>query len=495
MYKVLIGLEMHCEISETNTKVFSSAANTFTDQPNTNIRPVDMAFPGTLPVINKEAVRKSLMASIILNCTQPEYVYFERKNYYYPDLPKGFQITQETKPAPIGIYGKLKFECNGEEKEIRINNLHLEEDAASSDHEGRSSKINYNRAGVPLLELVTEPDLRSADEAVAFLETMRSIYQYAGISEADSKKGQIRCDVNVSIMEADKDENDPNNWGTKVEIKNVNSFGGVRDAINYEIERQTELKEQGRYDEVQQETRRWDEDSMSTIRMRSKVDAIDYKYFVEPNIPKIKLSKDWVEQIRKEIPKLAHERKETYINEYGISDYDATILVKEKQTADFYEETISLGADPKIASNWITTNLLGSLNKLELTMDDIKLTPQSLAQIIKLVDTKEISSKQAKDVFQECLTSGKAPKEVVKEKGMTQMSDAGEITKIANEVLDENPEIVEKYKSGRTNVVDFLVGQIMKKTRGTANPTMARSTMLEEIEKRWNRWKQTNIEI
>ena len=483
-YKVLIGLEMHCEISETNTKVFSGAANTYTSHPNTNIRPVDMAFPGTLPVVNKEAVKKSLMASMILGCKQPEYIYFERKNYYYPDLPKGFQITQETKPAPIGIYGKLKFEVNGEEKEIRINNLHLEEDAASSDHYNRSSKINYNRAGVPLLELVTEPDLRSADEAVAFLETMRSIYQYAGISEADSKKGQIRCDVNVSIMDADKDETDMSNWGTKVEIKNVNSFGGVRDAINYEIERQTELKEAGRYDEVEQETRRWDEDSMSTIRMRSKVDAIDYKYFVEPNIPKIKLSKEWLEEIRKEIPALAGERKEKYINEYGISDYDATILVKEKNVADFYEDAIKEGADPKSASNWITTNLLGSLNKLGLTLDEITLTPAMLAELIKLVESKEISSKQAKEVFADALTSGKTPKEIVKEKGMTQMSDAGEITKIANEVLDENAELVEKYKEGRTNVVDFMVGQIMKKTRGTANPGMARSTILEEIEKR-----------
>lgn len=483
-YKALIGLEMHCEISETNTKVFSSAANNYSDQPNTSVRPVDMAFPGTLPVINKEAVKKSLMASMILNCKQPEYIYFERKNYYYPDLPKGFQLTQETKPAPVGIYGKLKFELDEEEKEVRVNNLHLEEDAASSDHEGRISKINYNRAGVPLLELVTEPDLRSADEAVAFLETMCQIYRYAGISEADTRKGQVRCDVNVSIMEADKDENDPNNWGTKVEIKNVNSLGGVRDAINYEIERQSELKEAGRYDEVEQETRRWDEDSMSTIRMRSKVDAIDYKYFVEPNIPKIKLSKEWLEEIRKEIPILAPERKQKYINEYGITNYDATIIVKDKKVADFYEETISLGADPKSASNWITTNLLGSLNKLELTIDDMTLTPQMLSDMIKMIENNEISSKQGKEVFASILTSGKTPQEVVKEKGMKQMSDASEIIKIANEVLDENESVIEQYKKGRTNVVDFLVGQIMKKTRGQANPTIARETMQKEIEKR-----------
>ncbi len=483
-YKVLIGLEMHCEISETKTKVFSGAENSYKEQANSNIRPVDMAFPGTLPVVNKEAVRLSLMASMILNCTQPEYLYFERKNYYYPDLPKGFQITQETKPAPIGSYGSLTFECNGEEKTVRINNLHLEEDAASSDHFNEGSRIDYNRAGVPLLELVTEPDLRSADEAVAFLETMRSIYQYAGISEADSKKGQVRCDVNVSLMEKDKDETDPNNWGTKIEIKNVNSFGGVRDAINYEIERQLDLIEDGKYDEMPQQTRRWDEESGTTKFMRSKVDAIDYKYFVEPNIPKIKLSKEWLEEIRKQIPRLPNQRKKEYIDEYGISNYDATILVKEKNVSDFYEETIKLGADPKSASNWITTNLLGSLNKLDITMEEMTLTPAKLAELIELSSSNKISSKQAKEVFADILTSGKTPKEIVKEKGMEQMSDTEEIVRIANEVLDENPDVIEQYKKGRTNVVDYLTGQIMKKTRGTANPTIARSTMALEIEKR-----------
>lgn len=484
MYKALIGLEMHCEISETNSKVFSSAANNYTELANSNIRPVDMAFPGTLPVVNKEAVKKSLMASMILKCQQPEYMYFERKNYYYPDLPKGFQLTQETKPIPVGIYGQLEYYCNGELKKVRINNLHLEEDAASMVHHDGYSTIDYNRAGVPLLELVTEPDLNSADEAVAFLETMRSIYQYTNISEADSKKGQIRCDVNVSIMDSSKDETDPNNWGTKIEIKNVNSFGGVRDAINYEIKRQIALKEDGKYDEMEQQTRRWDEESGTTIYMRSKVDAIDYKYFVEPNLPKIKISKEWLEEIRTMIPELANERKEKYISKFGLTDYDATILVKEKKVSDYFEKTIELGADAKSASNWVTTNLLGYLNKNELTIDDIKMTPDMLVEIISLVEKKTISSKQAKEVFQEVIISGKKPRDVVNEKGMSQISDATKIIEIANEVLDENPEIIEKYKNGRTNVIDFLVGQIMKKTRGKANPELARSTMLSEIEKR-----------
>ena len=274
-YRAMIGIEMHCEISETNTKAFSRAKNSYEDIPNVNVLPLDMAFPGTLPVVNKEAVKKALMASIILNCKQPEYIYFERKNYYYPDLPKGYQITQETKPAPIGIYGNFEYEYNGEIRNVRINNIHLEEDSASLTHYNSCTTINYNRAGVPLLELVTEPDFRSADETIAFLETMRLVYQYANISEADSKKGQIRCDVNVSIMDESLDENDSKNWCTKVEIKNVNSFSGVKDAINYEIARQISLKENGTYDEMEQQTRRWDEASMTTIFMRSKVDAID----------------------------------------------------------------------------------------------------------------------------------------------------------------------------------------------------------------------------
>ena len=483
-YKALIGLEMHCEISETKTKVFSSAENSYKGVANTNIRPVDMAFPGTLPVVNKEAVKKALMASMILNCKQPEYMYFERKNYYYPDLPKGFQITQETKPAPVGIYGEMKYECNGEMKIAKINNIHLEEDAASSDHYTSYSAIDYNRAGVPLLELVTEPIFHSADEAVSFLETMRSVYQYAGISEADSKKGQIRCDVNISIMEDGLDETDPKNWGTKIEIKNVNSFGGVRDAINYEVMRQIESKEDGTYDEMEQQTRRWDEESGTTIYMRSKVDAIDYKYFIEPNIPKFKLNKEWLDSIRSEIPPLAGERKEKYMNEYGLSNYDATILVKEKSISDYFEECISYDVSEKDASNWITSVILGHVNKYELEINKIFVTPKMLADLIKLVQDKTISSKQAKEVLYKSLTEEKEPTKIVEEEGLKQIGGEDEIMAFVNEVLSEHPEAIGDYKGGKTNILDFLVGQIMKKTRGQANPAMARSMMQAEIEKR-----------
>lgn len=482
-YKVLIGLEMHCEISKTKTKVFSSARNGYNSSPNTNIRPVDMAFPGTLPVVNKEAVKKALMASMMLSCEQPEYLCFERKNYYYPDLPKGFQITQETKPAPVGSYGSLTYECNEELKTVRINNIHLEEDAASTDHFPHFSKIDYNRAGVPLLELVTEPDFRSADEAVAFLETMRMNYQYANISEADSKKGQIRCDVNVSIMDAALDETDPNNWGTKIEIKNVNSFGGVRDAINYEIKRQTEVKENHEYDKMEQQTRRWDEESGTTVYMRSKVDAIDYKYFIEPNIPRFRIDPKWLEEIKKEIPVLAFERKRTYMDQYGLSNYDATNLVKEKKIAEYYEECLTYGVDPKLVCNWVTSVILGHTNKYELCISDIFVTPKMLSSLIKLVDEGKISTKQAKEVLYEALTEDKDPVKIVEEKGISQMGSSDEILKIVLEVIEENPTAKEQYKAGKTNILDFLVGGVMKKTRGKANPATTRELMKQEIEK------------
>ena len=482
-YKALIGLEMHCEISKTKSKVFSSAENSYKDIPNSNVRPLDMGFPGTLPVVNKEAVKMALKTSMILGCKQPEYMYFERKNYYYPDMPKNYQITQETKPIPVGIYGKLEYECKGEKKVALINNLHLEEDAASQDHYSSYSTIDYNRACVPLLELVTEPCFHSADEAVAFLETMRSIYQYADISEADSKKGQIRCDVNVSIMDADKDIDNPDNWGTKVEVKNVNSFGGVRDAINYEIDRQTELKESGEYDKMEQQTRRWDEDSLSTVYMRSKVDAIDYRYFVEPNIPKYKLSKEWLEEIRKSIPRLASERKQDYIEKYGLSDYDATIIVKDKNVSDYYEEVIKLGGNPKKASNWLTSVILGHLNKYDIEINDIYLTPKMLFDIMKMVEDGKISSKQSKDVLYKCLKDEKEPQVIVDELGLKQVGDEDTIRPLVIEILDAHLDLIEEYRKGR-NVFDFFVGQVMKATRGQANPSLTARIIKEEIDKR-----------
>lgn len=413
-YKVVVGLEMHCEL-KSNSKVFSSAENSYNELANANVRPVDMAFPGTLPVVNKECVRKALLMSMVLNCKQPEYMYFDRKNYYYPDLPKGFQITQMH--DPVGVDGNITIECDDYEKNVLIHDIHLEEDAASLDHYYDTSLIDYNRAGVPLLELVTEPCLSSAEEAVAFLETMRRIYQYCGVSEADTKKGQIRCDVNVSIMEPDATE-----LGTKVEIKNINSFGNVYDAIIYEVKRQSELKDAGRYDEVVQETRRFDEETGTTIHMRSKVDAIDYKYFVEPNIPKYKIDKKWLDEIRKDIPMLPRERKNKYINEYGLSEYDANIIIKEKEYADYFEKCISLGMDKKQAANWLIVQIIAYLNKYEITLQDFYLTPEYLNQIISELDKATISSKQAKEIFFKSLEENKEPKNFISKEN-SQISD------------------------------------------------------------------------
>ncbi len=480
-YLAKIGLEMHCEMSETNSKVFSSARNSYETTPNANISAVDMAFPGILPVVNKEAVKKALMVSMILNCSQPEYFYFERKNYYYPDLPKGYQITQETKPIPAGIYGKVEFECGDEVKAVRVNNFHLEEDTASLDHFYSTSNLDYNRAGVPLMELVTEPDIHNASEAVAFLEHMRSVYQYAGVSEADTKKGQIRCDVNVSLMDASLDEENPDNWGTKVEIKNVNSFGGVRDAINYEIERQTEVLESGGV--IEQETRRWDEESQSTIFMRSKADAIDYKYFVEPNIPKFKISKEWLEEIRASIPELAMDRKNKYISEYGLSSYDAGVLVKEKAISDYYEECVRLGIDAKQAANWVTVNIVGELNKEDTPITEFYITPSMLKQILDGVNDGTLSSKQAKEVFFKALEEKKEPKNFISKEN-AQISDKDELSRIVCEIMDNSAVQIEQYKAGKTNLFDYFVGQVMKNTRGKANPVMTKEIITEELSKR-----------
>ena len=473
-YKAVIGLEFHCEM-KSHTKVFSDAINGYSKKSNENVRPLDLGFPGTLPMVNKECVKKAIKAAMILNCKIPEYMEFDRKNYFYPDLPKGFQITQFFNP--VGTKGKLVIDVNGKEKEVLIHDIHLEEDAASLDHYYNTSTIDYNRAGVPLLELVTEPCLNSADEALAFLETMRSIYQYTDISDCDTKRGQIRADVNVSIM----DENDTK-LGTKVETKNVNSFDAIRKTIEYEIKRQSELKDAGRYDEVVQETRRWDDESGTTIRMRSKADAIDYKYFTEPNIPRYRITEELKEEIRKSIPLLANERKEKYVKEYSLSEYDAGVLVKSKKIADYFEECVSLGCDPKSACNWITTKVLAEVNKNEdTTIDDVFIRPNMIYDLCKLIEDKKITNNQGKEVFAKMLEEHLTPKEIVKKYEMEVIEDEGLIDSLVDEVISENQKAIEDYHNGRTNMLDYLVGQVMKKSRGKANPVEAKQKMIEKI--------------
>ncbi len=473
-YKAVIGLEFHCEM-KSHTKVFSNAINGYSKVSNEYVSPVDMAFPGTLPVVNKTCIRKAIEMAYILNCKIPEYMEFDRKNYFYPDLPKGYQITQFHNP--VGVNGKIDIDVNGKTKTVLIHDIHLEEDAASLDHYYDTSTIDYNRAGVPLLELVTEPCFNSADEALAFLEHIKSIYEYTDISECDSKKGQIRADVNVSIM----DENDTE-FGTKVEVKNVNSFSSIRSTIEYEIQRQSELKASGRYDEVVQETRRWDDESSTTKHMRSKADAIDYKYFTEPNLPRYKITKELIEDIKKDIPMLAYERKEKYIKEYNLSEYDAGVLVKNKKVSDYFEECLNLGADPKSACNWITTRVLAEVNRSEeITIDDLFIRPNMIAELIKLINDKKISNNQGKEVFIKMLEEHLTPSEIVKKYNMEVLEDDNLLESLVNEVISENEKAIEDYHNGRTNMLDYLVGQVMKKSKGKANPVEAKNKMIEKI--------------
>ncbi len=474
MYKAVIGLEFHCEM-KSHTKVFSNAINGFSKLSNQLVAPLDMGFPGTLPVVNKTCVKKAIEMAMILNCKIPEYMEFDRKNYFYPDLPKGYQLTQFFNP--VGVDGKVVIEVNGKEKEVLIHDIHLEEDSASLDHYYDTSNIDYNRSGVPLLELVTEPCLNSADEAIEFLEYIKRIYEYTDISDCDTKKGQIRADVNVSIM-----DNDSKELGTKVEVKNVNSFDSIRKTIEYEIERQSKLKSEGRYDEVVQETRRFDDETGTTIHMRSKADAIDYKYFTDPNIPKYKITNELLEEIKKNIPMLAHERKNKYISEYNLSEYDAKVLVKNKKVSDYFEECVRLGADAKSACNWITTKVLAEVNKSdEITIDDVFIRPSMIAELIKLIADKKITNNQGKEVFTKMLEEHLTPVEIVKKYNMEILEDDNLVNSLVDEVLSENEKAIEDYKNGRTNMLDYLVGQVMKKSRGKANPVDAKNKLLEKI--------------
>lgn len=472
MYKTVIGLEVHCEL-KSNSKNFSRSSNSFSQVPNSNVSVVDLGMPGILPVVNKEAVKNSIKMALALNCEVPKHLTFERKNYFYPDLPKGYQITQFK--HPIGTNGYLMINVNGVDKKVLIHDTHLEEDTASLDHYNDYSLIDYNRCGVPLLETVTEPCLNSEEEAIAFLEALRSVFLYCDTSYARSDRGQIRCDVNVSLMEEGATE-----LGTKVEMKNINSFSSVSKAIISEVKRQKEILENG--GKIAQETRRYDESTDMTYTMRTKEDAIDYKYFTDPNLPPIKLDEDWINEIKAEIPRLQYERYSLYVNEYGVSRKDANTIIREKEISDYYEECITLGGDPVITSNWLTGSLIGNMNKLSLTIKDIKLTPRMLIDLIKMIDDGKISGKQAKEVLEKALEEEKSPIELVKEMGLSQITDESEIRNIVLEVINENSNLVEDYKNGK-RVFDFFIGQIMKKTRGRANPVITSRILKEELEK------------
>ena len=469
-YVPVIGLEVHCEL-KSNSKNFSSSKNG-EGEVNTNLSVIDIGYPGILPVVNKEAVRKSIMVALALNCNIPEKLTFDRKNYYYPDLPKGYQITQFVNP--IGTNGYVMINVDGEDKKITIQDTHLEEDTANMDHLSTYSLIDYNRAGVPLLETVTDPCIGSSKEAILYLEALRNIFLYLGVSDARADLGQIRVDVNVSL----KKEND-DKLGTRVEMKNINSFSTVKEAIEVEIKRQMDILESGGV--IEQETRRYDEVNKTTIFMRGKSDAVDYKYYTEPNIPPIKLRKEFIDEIRSKMPILEYDRKNKYINEYGISNVDASTLTKDKKLSDYFESIISFGANPKDTSNVITGFLLGYLNKNYKNISDINISSNDFSDIIKMMSSGKISNKQVKDIFTKALDENINVLDVAQSIG-TQISDKEEIRKIINNVFNENPKVIEDYKAGK-NVNGFIMGLIMKKTSGKVNPGVTNMVLMEELKK------------
>ncbi len=471
MTKLVIGLEMHAEMKST-TKVFSPSSNVYNKMANVNINEIDLAFPGFMPSLNEECVKKAVEMALILKCDVAKYMIFDRKNYYYPDLPKGYQITQNTRP--VGINGNLDVSLNGSKFNVEILDIHLEEDAAALDHLPTFSLIDYNRAGVPLLETVTAPCMHSADEAIAFLETMCRIYKYTGISEADTKKGQIRCDVNVNLMD------DNGNYITpKVEIKNVNSLANVKLAILYEEKRQLESLKNN--EPLYQETRRFDESSGTTIHMRSKADAIDYKYFVEPNIPPYEITDDFIENIRKTIPVLADIRKDNYMNNLCLDEYNANILIKDINIANYFEKCVEVGIKPIIAANYINGIITSYINEKDININDFYLKPEFLKQINDAKESGILSSKGVKEVFYKSLEEEKEPKNFISKED-AQVSDENLIESIIDRILSSHEKEITEYKNGRTNIFDFFVGQVMKETRGKANPIITKDLLHKKLD-------------
>jgi aspartyl-tRNA(Asn)/glutamyl-tRNA(Gln) amidotransferase subunit B len=419
-------------------------------------------------------VEFAMKAALALNCEISRETKFDRKNYFYPDLPKAYQISQFDQP--IGKNGWIEIEVNGEKKRIGITRLHLEEDAGKLTHSDfGDTLVDFNRVGVPLVEIVSEPDIRSPEEAKAYLEKLKAILQYTGVSDVRMEQGSLRCDANVSIRPVGQKE-----FGTKTELKNMNSFRNVQAALEYEVERQKQVVLSG--GTVVQETRRWDETNRKTLSMRSKEEAHDYRYFPDPDLVRMQISEEWIEAVRASIPELPDARQARYVNEYGLPQSDAAVITMSKETADFFDETVKTGADPKAAANWLMVELLGYLNANNLTLADVKITPHGLGEMIKLIENGTISSKIAKTVFKEMVETGKEPKQIVEEKGLVQISDEGALRQIVQDVVNANPQAVADYKAGNEKAVAFFVGQVMKQTRGKANPPMVNKLLREVLQ-------------
>lgn len=474
-FETVIGLEVHVEL-KTESKVFSPSPAHFGAEPNTNTNVIDWGYPGVLPVLNEQAVEFAMKAAMALNCEITTDTKFDRKNYFYPDNPKAYQISQFDKP--IGHDGYIDIEVDGKQKRIRIERVHLEEDAGKNNHGTDGySYVDLNRQGTPLIEIVSEADMRSPEEAYAYLEALKQIVQYTGVSDVKMEEGSMRCDANVSLRPIGQEK-----FGTKAELKNLNSFNFVRRGLAFEEVRQEKVLLSGGI--IQQETRRYDEATGATILMRIKEGADDYRYFPEPDLPNLIISDEWIEKVRKSIPEMPAERRVRYVKELGLSEYDAMVMTLTKEMSDFFEETLANKADTKQASNWLMGEVSAYLNSEKMELHDTKLTPENLAGMIKLIADGTISSKMAKKVFQELIQKGGSAQEVVEKNGWIQLSDPSKLIPMVNEVLDKNPQSIEDFKNGKDRAIGFLVGQIMKATKGQANPGIVNKLLNEELAKR-----------
>ena len=478
-YITVIGLEVHAEL-KTKTKAFCSCSTEFGAEPNTHVCPVCLGMPGALPVLNKRVVEFAIRAGLALNCDIQKFNKMDRKNYFYPDLAKNYQISQWDEPICLG--GHIDIRVNGEKKRIGITRIHMEEDAGKLVHSGLtistsdSSAVDYNRAGVPLIEIVSEPDMRSAAEARAYMEQLKAILEYTDVCDCKMQEGSLRCDANISVMPEGATE-----FGTRAEIKNLNSFRALERAIEYEVERQIEIVEDGGH--VVQETRTWDDANGVTLSMRSKEEAHDYRYFPEPDLVPINLDQAWIDEIKATLPELPSARKERLLAE-DVPEDNADIIVASKKVADYFDEGTKATKNLKALSNWLIGDVAGYLNAEGIEIDDpeFRITPDHLGELVNLIDKGVLSSKLAKQVFAEMLKDNEAPEALVKKLGLEQVSDAGELGKLVDEVIAANPQSIADFKAGKKKALGFLVGQIMKATHGKANPGMVNKMLMEKLQ-------------